>query len=114
MATYNITAEKAVAAGVPATLLRLSFGEPAQNDVIVRDAVKALADVNPQGGELVLLNGPASLPVAAAIVHGVGHLFQAIGVFDPKMAGYIVAVCHGEKYSLGQILPAADVTVPAE
>lgn len=114
MATFNISAEKALAAGVPATMLRIGFGEPAQNDEIVRDAVKALADVNPQGGKLVLLNGPASLPVAAAIVHGVGHLYQAIGVFDPKMAGYIVSVCHGGTFAIGDLIPAAEVVAPAK
>lgn len=109
MPTYKIVSENVFVAEKSATLLRLSFGEPGQNDQIVVDAVKALAAVELSGGELVLLNGPASLPAAVAIAHGVGHLYSAVGVFDPKMAGYVVAVCHGEKYSLGQIIPAAEV-----
>ena len=50
-----------------ATTLRLAFGEPAQNDVIVRDAVAAVQALNLEGGKVIRLNGPASLPVAIAI-----------------------------------------------
>lgn len=89
--TYNISAET-TPAGV---LLRLSFGAPAQNDQIVRDAVAALSELELTGGQTVFLNGPASLPAACAIAHGVSHLFTEVAVFDPKMAGYVVAVSHG-------------------
>ncbi len=89
--TYNISAET-TPEGV---LLRLSFGEQAQNDQIVRDAASALAELNLSGGQTVFLNGPASLPVACTIAHGVAHLFTEVAVFDPKMAGYVVAVSHG-------------------
>ena len=89
--TYNISAEQTLL-GV---LLRLSFGTPAQNDQIVKDAVLALESLKLSGGETVLLNGPASLPVACAIAHGVAHLYKEVAVFDPKMAGYVVAVSHG-------------------
>ena len=89
--TYKITAET-TPNGV---LLRLSFGTPAQNDRIVRDAVLALDELKLAGGETVLLNGPASLPVACALAHGVAHLFKEVAVFDPKMGGYVVAVSHG-------------------
>lgn len=109
MNTYKIAASAVSVSTTPATLLKLAFGEPAQNDAIVRDAVSGLEEAKLEGGELVLLNGPASLPAACAIAHGVGHLFGAVAVFDPKMAGYVVSICHGEKYSLGQIIPAAEV-----
>ena len=101
MATYKISAET-TANGV---LLRLSFGEPAQNDQIVRDAVSALSELKLSGGETVLLNGPASLPVAVAITHGVAHLFNEVAVFDPKMAGYVVAVSHGGR-EVGTLIQA--------
>jgi len=91
MNTYNILAEQ-TPAGV---LLRMSFGTPAQNDQIVKDAVSALESLKLSGGKTVYLNGPASLPVACALAHGVSHLFQEVAVFDPKMAGYVVAVSHG-------------------
>jgi CRISPR-associated protein Csx3 len=89
--TYKISAET-MPSGV---LLRLSFGTPAQNDQIVKDAVATLGELNLQGGETVYLNGPASLPVACAIAHGVAHLFQEVAVFDPKIAGYVMAISHG-------------------
>ena len=46
MKTYNISAET-TPAGI---LLRLSFGTPAQNSQIVRDAVSALEELKLQGG----------------------------------------------------------------
>lgn len=91
MTTYRIQAE-AVANGV---LLRLAFGEPAQNDQIVRDAVESLESLALTGGKTVYLNGPASLPVAVAIAHGVAHKFGEVAVYDPKLGGYVVAVSHG-------------------
>lgn len=108
MSSYNIT-RSPLAAPAPGTLLRLFFGTPAQNDQIVRDAAQALADLGLPGGELVLLNGPATNVAMCAIAHGVGHLYQAVGVFDPKMAGYVVAVAHSDRYSVGDVIPAGEV-----
>ncbi len=91
-------------------ILKLAFGEPAQNDQIVRDAVARLSEMEQagelSGGGLVLLNGPASLPVAVAIAHSLVHRFSAVGVFDPKLNGYVVAVTHDPAYELGAIIPA--------
>jgi CRISPR-associated protein Csx3 len=109
MTTYNIVRGNRTVSGRPATLLTLSFGAPAQNDQIVKDAVASLEACKLEGGELVLLNGPASLPVACAIAHGVSHLFKAVAVFDPKMAGYVVGVSHDENRPIGTVVPAADV-----
>ncbi len=52
--------------------LKLSFGVSAQNDQIVRDAVAAVQALELEGGKLIKLNGPASLPVAIALSHEVG------------------------------------------
>lgn len=101
MATYNITAEQ-MPAGV---LLRLSFGTPAQNDQIVRDAVAALDELKLAGGATVLLNGPASLPVACALGHKLAHLYGEVAVFDPKIASYVVAVSHGGR-EVGSLIRA--------
>ena len=100
--TYKISAETVSENTV---LLKLAFGEPAQNDEIVRDAVAALEDLNLQGGETVLLNGPASLPAACAIAHGVCHLYKEVAVFDPKMGSYVVAVSHGGR-EIGTLIKA--------
>ena len=99
--TYTITAEPCE----DGVVLRLDFGQPGSNDQIVRDAVSALEAIKLQGGQIVFLNGKASLPVACAITHGVCHLFQEVAVFDPKMAGYVVAVSHGGR-PVGTFLPA--------
>lgn len=94
--TYNATLE--------GNILRLSFGAPAQNDQIVRDAVVAVKALNLTGGKLVRLNGPASLPVACAIAHEVGHLYGAVACFDPKLAKYVVAVSHDPDFAVGDLI----------
>ncbi|KKS93526.1 MAG: hypothetical protein UV70_C0009G0004 [Parcubacteria group bacterium GW2011_GWA2_43_13] len=87
-----------------ATTLRLAFGEPAQNDVIVRDAVAAVQALNLEGGKVIRLNGPASLPVAIAIGHVVAHLYGAVAAFDPKLGKYVVAVSHDPEFEIGQLI----------
>jgi len=121
MATYKISSEKAAVTGVQATLLRVGFADPAQNDQIVRDAVARLAELVkagtcgdacepadeafvPMSGTLVLINGAASLPVACAICHGVSHRFETVAVFDPKLGKYVVAVSHGATYKPGDLI----------
>ena len=92
------------------TLLRLAFGdEPASNDAIILEVKETLKSMNLQGGPLVLLNGPASLPVAVTIAHAVVHIFGAVGVFDPKMAGYVISTAHGGEYREGNFIPASAV-----
>lgn len=99
MSTYKISLE--------GNLLRVGFGEAAQNDQIVRDAVARLAEMTASGelgGPLIKINGAASLPVAVAIAHGVGHLYEAVAVFDPKLNKYVVSVNHGATYKLGDLI----------
>ena len=100
MNTYNISIDS----NAPATTLKIGFGSPAQNDQIVKDAVAGVKALNLQGGDVVRLNGPASLPVAIAIGHGVAHLFKAVACFDPKLGKYVVAVSHGPEYTVGQLI----------
>lgn len=108
MSSYNVSVS-GIAAPATGSILKISFGAPAQNDQIVRDAAAALEACKLEGGELVLLNGPASLPVACAIAHGVGHLYKAVGCFDPKMGGYVVAISHDETRPVGTFIPASEV-----
>lgn len=102
MSTFNITRTNNV--------LRLAFGEPEGNNQIVLDAVKRLDEMEKKGelggGGVILLNGPASLPVAVAIAHTIAHRFSAVGVFDPKLNGYVVAVSHDREHELGSIISA--------
>ena len=109
MATYNVASSKVMVSGAEADLLKIGFGDPAQNDQIVQDAAAALEALELQGGALVLLNGPASLPVACVLSHALAHRYAGIGVFDPKMAGYVVSIAHGSSFRVGQVIPAASV-----
>lgn len=89
-------------------VMRVGFGTPAQNDQIVRDAKMRLDEMVKSGeltgGSLIKINGPASLPVAVAIAHGVSHLFETVAVFDPKLGKYVVSVSHGETYKPGDLI----------
>lgn len=101
MATYNISLGDG-------NVLRVGFGHPAQNDVIVRDAVARLEAMTESGeltgGPLIKINGPASLPVAVAIAHAIAHLYEVVGVFDPKLGKYVVAVSHSPAYRPGDLI----------
>ena len=101
MSTYKILLEEG-------NLLRVGFGDPAQNDQIARDAETRLAEMvksgELKGGELIRINGPASLPVACVIAHAIGHLYAAVGVFDPKLGKYVVAMSHGPTYKVGDLI----------
>ena len=94
-----------------ATLVKVGFGDPAQNDEIVREVESRLAELKTTGvgGALALVNGPASLPVAVQLGHALAHLFGSIAIFDPKMAGYVVSLNHGGTYPIGTVIPIADV-----
>jgi CRISPR-associated protein Csx3 len=89
-------------------VLKVGFGSPAQNDEIVRDAVARLEEMvkagELDGGKLIKISGPASIPVAVAIAHGVNHLYETVAVFDPKLGKYVVAVSHGKEYRPGDLI----------
>jgi CRISPR-associated protein Csx3 len=85
--------------------LRLSFGEPAQNDRIVKDAVEAIASLKLGGGKGVKLNGPCSVPAAIAIGHAVAHLFGFVAFFDPKLRHFVVCVSHDPGVRPGDLIP---------
>jgi CRISPR-associated protein Csx3 len=101
MSIYTIVAEGDV--------LRLGFGDtPAQNDALVKEAAqiigKLVEDGTIKGGELIKLNGPATLPIAFVLAHKLNHLYQAVAVYDPKLLKYVVAIAHGGKYSVGDLV----------
>jgi CRISPR-associated protein Csx3 len=100
MTTYNIHLEGEV--------MKIGFNEPAQNDQIVRDAATRLEEMTKlgelSGGPLLKINGPASLPVACVIAHKVAHIYGAIGVFDPKLAKYVIAITHSPNYKVGDLI----------
>lgn len=109
MATYNINQNQITVNGISAVKLTVGFGDPGNNCDIVRDANQALLDLNLAGGRLVLITGPASLPVAMVIAHHISHQFGAVGVFDPKLSGYVIAISHDPQFVLGNFIPANEV-----
>ena len=88
--------------------VKIGFSEPATNTQIVPNAIAALAALGLSGGRGIHFNGPASLPVAMALAHAVGHLYGYVACYDPKLAGYIVAFSHDPKFRPGQLLAADD------
>lgn len=87
------------------TRVSVRFGEAADNRQIVVDAVRAVRAAGLGGGKGLLINGPASIPVAMAIAHEVGHLFGFVAWFDPKLSGCVVAISHDPECPVGMLLP---------
>ena len=85
-------------------LLKVSFGEPSSNDKIVSELHETLKSLELGGGRLCLISGPASLPVAACLVHAVAHLFAAVGLFDPKMQTFVIGVSHDPELPVGSLV----------
>jgi CRISPR-associated protein Csx3 len=84
--------------------IRLSFGDPAQNDQIVKDAIVAFGELKLQGGKGIKLTGPCTLPAAIAIGHAVAHLFGYVAFFDPKLGQYVVCVSHDPGLRPGDLI----------
>ena len=85
-------------------LMTIGFGAAGSNDQIVKDADKALKELAPIGGRLLKISGPASLPVAMVIAHGVAHMFGAIAVYDPKLEKFVVSITHNPDYRIGDLI----------
>ncbi|GCL38371.1 MAG: CRISPR-associated protein Csx3 [Sphaerospermopsis kisseleviana] len=98
--TYNIELQ--------AGILRIKFGEPAQNDQIVKDAAARLEEMAQSGelagGQLLKINGPVSIPVAFVLAHKLAHIYGAIGFYDPKLAKYVICITHNPAYKLGDLI----------
>ena len=89
--------------------LFIGFGKkPAQNDMLVKEAEEKLDELLTQkiisGGEIIRINGPTTLPVAFVLAHKLSHLYQAVSMYDPKLSKYVVAIAHGDKYSVGELI----------
>lgn len=99
MTTYNIDFDGDV--------VKVGFGEPAQNDQIVKDA-KTIADnlaaSGALNGQLVKINGPASLPVAMVLAKSFSAVAAAIACYDPKLQKYVVAISSSPNYKIGDLV----------
>ncbi|MDB9373419.1 CRISPR-associated protein Csx3 [Nodularia sphaerocarpa] len=100
MTTYNIEFKDGI--------LRVRFGETAQNDQIVKDAAARLEEMTTSGeltgGQLLKINGPISIPVAFVLAHKLSHIYGAIGFFDPKLGKYVISITHNPAYKLGDLI----------
>jgi CRISPR-associated protein Csx3 len=90
-------------------VLQIGFGEPSGSDRIVRDVAERLDEMSAAGdlpgGEILKVNGPASLPAMCVITHKIAHLYGAIAVYDPKLGGkYFVCISHHPERALGDII----------
>lgn len=104
----KVSAEPTYKVELKGNVLVVGFGKPAQNDQIVKDAVKCLDEMVKSGklagGPMIKINGPASLPVAIVIAHAIGHLYETVAVFDPKLNKYVVAISHGATLQSGDLV----------
>jgi CRISPR-associated protein Csx3 len=98
--TYTISIEGDV--------MTVAFGVPGTNSDIVKDATTRLQELKDRGelkgGALLKINGAASLPCAFVLSHGVGHLYGAIGVWDPKLKQYVISISHTPDYKIGNLI----------
>lgn len=89
-------------------LLKVTFGESAENDEIVRYVAARIEEMKAggalAGGKLLRINGPASLPVCMTITHALAHLYGALAWYDPKMGKYVVAVAHDPDRRVGDLI----------
>jgi hypothetical protein len=96
----------AVALNNDCTLLRVSKNPPVVlGSQHLLDAMQAIHRLQLGGGKGIYIDGPMTLPIAAAYSHLLSHLYGFVAVFDPKLRGFVVAVSHSPEVELGQILP---------
>lgn len=98
MSTFNVSVDDS-------GILQVGFGEPADNQQIVKDCAAGCQAVSNQiMGKLLRVNGRASLQAAMVISHAFGHIVPAIAVFDPKMGKFVIVVSHSPDFALGQLV----------
>jgi CRISPR-associated protein Csx3 len=89
-------------------VIKVSFGNPAQNNVIVKDALVRLNEMA-DNGELsgrgaILIDGPTTLAVGMVISHALADRFQVIGVLDPKLSAYVVVISNDPLVKVGDLI----------
>ena len=100
--SYTISADR----NGGSTTYTVGFGsEPASNAELTAIASKATYNLPSElHGTVALLTGKASLPVSYALAHNLSHYHKAIGVYDPKLAAFVVAISHDKQYPLGSLI----------
>lgn len=70
-------------------------------------AVERIAGALP-GERPVFLTGRAPIWGYAMLVHA-AHATPAVGVFEPRQNGYVIVASHDPAFTVGQLVPDADV-----
>jgi CRISPR-associated protein Csx3 len=112
MTTYNINARQSEINHI-ITILDVGFGLPATNQEIVRDAynnrINEMIKCNVIDSNVVLINGPISTPVLGCITTQLKSIVPAIGIFDPKLQGYVIYYSVNNVYSVGDLIDKNEV-----
>lgn len=92
--------------------LFVGFGDPAQNDAIVKEVAANIKAMKLPGGPLLKINGAASLPVAFVLAHASLHIYDVVAVWDPKLPNpgaekpgkYVVVSSHSGTVPFGSLI----------
>jgi CRISPR-associated protein Csx3 len=79
---------------------------------------EAIASGELPGGELIKINGRASVLVSQVLGYKLGEIYSAIAFFDPKQGDkgldrYVITVSNNPKYQIGDILDISREENPA-
>lgn len=90
-------------------LLKVGFGEEqTDNRSLVQDVESQIMGMLKKGtitgGNILCIDGAATLPIISVLTHRTCHLYGAIAVFDPKLMGYVVTVSHTGAYKVGDLI----------
>ena len=67
------------------------------------EAVEELEDL--AGDHVLLISGRGPIWGHEMLMH-LGHPTLAVGVFDPRMGGFVVVATHSPEFHLGEVIPA--------
>ncbi len=101
MTTYKIEFKEEI--------LGIDFGEPAQNDQLVKDTAAGLGEMAQLGellgGKLFRINGPVSIPVAFVLAHQLAHIdIFRDQFFRPKSGLCVISITHNPAYKLRELI----------
>ena len=88
--------------------LQVAFGDPADNDDIVKDALERLKQMNDDGTfdhtHLVKINGPMSIPVAMVLALKLAVWCRVVACHDPKLDRYVVVASGDPALQVGDLV----------
>lgn len=98
MAIYNLS--------LSGDTLTVGFNpsQPASNDQLCAFVRLELMSIDFPGGKLIKINGAASLPIALVLGHKLQALYGAIGVYDPKLQKYVIAISNSKDFHVGDLV----------